>query len=205
MTQMAKDRRKPCKSELPGLLFTIALAVVLFSFGASGLVAEPGDPEGQGATAAAPAAKKPAKKSTKAKVKSAETDKKAATPGLQGPKTPLITGRRDPFKLPGPPVLTAEGSGEAPIGNLPPGTRGLVISRLRLEGIVRLDATSTMIAVVDTNANRAYFLRENDAVYNGVVAKISPDSITFRENTLDSAGKVGSRDVVLRLTQGPGA
>ena len=62
-----------------------------------------------------------------------------------------------------------------------------------------------MIAVVDTNANRAYFLRENDAVYNGVVSKITPDSVTFRENTLDSAGKVATRDVVLRLTQGPGA
>ncbi len=62
-----------------------------------------------------------------------------------------------------------------------------------------------MIAVVDTNANRAYFLRENDAVYNGVVAKITPDSVTFRENTLDSAGKLSTRDVVLRLSQGPGA
>jgi hypothetical protein len=92
-----------------------------------------------------------------------------------------------------------------PIGNLPPGTRGLVISRLRLEGIVRLDTSNILIAVVDTNANRAYFLRENDAVYNGVVSKITPDSVTFRENTLDSAGKVATRDVVLRLTQGPGA
>jgi hypothetical protein len=196
MTQMAKERKKPCKSELPGLLFTIALAAVLLSFGASGLVAEPG----QGSTAAAT----PAKKSTKASTKAAQADKKAATPGLQGPKTPPILGRRDPFKLPGPPVQSAD-TGEAPLGNLPPGTRGLVISRLRLEGIVRLDTSSMMIAVVDTNANRAYFLRENDAVYNGVVAKITPDTVTFRENTLDSAGKVGTRDVVLRLTQGPGA
>jgi hypothetical protein len=197
MTQMAKDRKKPCKSELPGLLFTIALAAFILGFGAIGSVAEPG----QGSTAVAP----PAKKATKASTKAAPAEKKGATPGLQGPKTPPILGRRDPFKLPGPPVLSAEGSGDGPIGNLPPGTRGLVISRLRLEGIVRLDTSSMMIAVVDTNANRAYFLRENDAVYNGVVAKITPDSVTFRENTLDSAGKVGSRDVVLRLTQGPGA
>jgi hypothetical protein len=204
MTQMAKDRKMPCKSEFPALLFAIALAVVLFSFGASGLVAESGGPEGQGATAATPG-KKSAKKSPKASTPSMEADKKGATPSLQGPKTPPIVGRRDPFKLPGPPVQDAEGSGEVPIGNLPPGTRGLVISRLRLEGIVRLDTTSTLIAIVDTNANRAYFLRESDAVYNGVVAKITPDSVTFRENTLDSAGKVGTRDVVLRLTQGPGA
>jgi hypothetical protein len=133
------------------------------------------------------------------------TSKKAAAAatGVVTPKTPPIQGRRDPFKLPGPPSATAEG--ETPLGPLPPGTRGLVISRLRLEGIVRLDTTNTMIAVVDTSANRAYFLRENDAVYNGVVSKITPDSVTFRENALDQSGKVYSRDVVLRLTQGPGA
>ena len=113
-------------------------------------------------------------------------------------------GHRDPFKLPGPPVTAAEG-GPAPISNLPPGTRGLVINLLRVEGIVRLDTTSTMIAVVDTNANRAYFLRENDAIFNGVVAKITPDSVIFRENVLDASGKVYTREVVKRLGQGPGA
>jgi hypothetical protein len=80
----------------------------------------------------------------------------------------------------------------------------LVISQLKLEGIVRLDTTNTMIAVVDTAANRAYFLRENDAVYNGVVSKITPDSVYFRENALDASGNVVTREVVKRLSPGPG-
>jgi hypothetical protein len=62
-----------------------------------------------------------------------------------------------------------------------------------------------MIAVVDNNANRAYFLRESDAVYNGVVSKITPDSVIFRENALDQNGAMVVREVVKRLGQGPGA
>ncbi len=62
-----------------------------------------------------------------------------------------------------------------------------------------------MIAVVDNVSNRAYFLRENDAVYNGIVTKITPDAVIFRENALDQSGKVVTREVVKRLGQGPGA
>ena len=39
-----------------------------------------------------------------------------------------------------------------------------------------------MLAVVINPANRAYFLRESDVVYNGVVSKITFDSVQFREN-----------------------
>jgi hypothetical protein len=155
--------------------------------------ADPTFQAGAGAKASAPAAK-PAGKGQTAVSK---------PPAAQMPKTPPLEGHRDPFKLPGPPASGGEAGG--PLGPLPPGMRGLVINRLRLEGIVRLDTTNTMIAVVDTNANRAYFLRENDAVYNGVVAKITPDSVIFRENALDQNGKVYVREVVLRLGQGPGA
>ncbi|MBI1940044.1 MAG: hypothetical protein HYS33_00895 [Acidobacteria bacterium] len=115
-----------------------------------------------------------------------------------------IEGRRDPFKLPPPPGKGGPQDGDGITGPLPPGKRGLVIGRLRLEGIVRLDTTNEMIAVVDTNANRAYFLRENDAVFNGVVTKITPDSVYFRENVLDQQGRVQTREVVKRLSQRPG-
>lgn len=195
MTDMVIDRQAHRKPHLLRLCLAISLAMAI-TMSAAGLLegVEP-DPAVQTAGAAKPAARA-AKKTTTPPAKPAVA---------QTPKPPTIVGRRDPFKLPGPPVLSAGGAGGDPIGPLPPGTRGLVISRLRLEGIVRLETTNTLIAVVDTTANRAYFLRENDAVYNGVVAKITPDSVTFRENALDSAGKVISRDVVLRLTQGPGA
>ena len=204
MTHMPKDRIMRRKPRILGSFLVTALAWAVMGLGPSaggGADPAPAIPDLQGEKAGATSGQKAAKPAQK----STATEKKTATsPTTQGPKLPPITGRRDPFKLPGPPVAAGE-VGEAPLGNLPPGTRGLVISRLRLEGIVRLDTTGTLIAVVDTNANRAYFLRENDAVYNGVVAKITPDSVTFRENTLDSAGKLSTRDVVLRLSQGPGA
>lgn len=147
-------------------------------------------PVGKKVSAKKAASKKPARGSA---AKSAEPSKGAET-----------ASRRDPFKLPGPPV-PGGAVGEQILGPLPPGTRGLLISQLKVEGIVRLDTTSTMIAVVDNSSNRAYFLRENDAVYNGVVSKITPDSVVFRENALDASGNMVVRDVVKRLGQGPGA
>ena len=152
------------------------------------------------ATAAKPAGKKVSAKKAASKKPARGSAAKSAEPS-RGPET---AGRRDPFKLPGPPVPGGAG-GEQILGPLPPGTRGLLISQLKVEGIVRLDTTSTMIAVVDNSSNRAYFLRENDAVYNGVVSKITPDSVVFRENALDASGKMVVRDVVKRLGQGPGA
>jgi hypothetical protein len=135
-----------------------------------------------------------------------ETVAKQAT--AKAPAPPVsrlaIQGRRDPFKLPPPPGKGGQQEGDGITGPFPPGKRGLVIGRISLEGIVRLDTTNEMIAVVDTNANRAFFLRENDAVFNGVVSKITPDSVYFRENVLDQQGRVQTREVVKRLSQRPG-
>jgi hypothetical protein len=89
-------------------------------------------------------------------------------------------------------------------GVLPPGIRGLVISDLRLEGIVRQEPANTMIAVVTNYTKRAYFLRVNDAVYNGVVSRITPEAVYFRENTLDSSGRVATHEVELKLGSAPG-
>lgn len=123
-------------------------------------------------------------------------------PAAKGkPGTTLISGRRDPFKPPPPP---AEQGVAGLIGPLPPGTRGLLISQLLLEGIVRLDSTNKMIAVVTNNTKRAYFLRENDTVYDGVVSKITPDAVYFKENHLDPRGRVTSMEVVKRLGSAPG-
>jgi len=113
---------------------------------------------------------------------------------------PVVAGRRDPFEVP---VISAElggpgGPGEA-LGPPPPGIRGLIIGQLQLEGIARLDTTNAMIAVVTNPRKRAYFLRENDPVYNGVVSKITPEAVYFKENHLDPEGKVVAMEVVKRL------
>ena len=56
-----------------------------------------------------------------------------------------------------------------------------------------------MIAVVTNPQRRAYFLREKDEVYNGVVEKITAEAIIFKENGVDPFGKSYTREVVKRL------
>jgi hypothetical protein len=89
-------------------------------------------------------------------------------------------------------------------GSLPIGIRGLVISELRVEGIIRQESANKMIAVVTNYTKRAYFLRVNDTVYNGVVSKITPEAVYFAENTLDSSGRVATHEVAVKLGSAPG-
>lgn len=137
----------------------------------------------------------PAKSSTAP----AQRDDKAADSELS-----FSGARRDPFKLPeitvskGAPVLDSAG------GVLPPGVRGLVISQIRLQGVVREQAANKMIAVVTNETRRAYFLSENESVYNGVVSKITPDAVYFAENVLDTHGRVTTHEVVKRLGSASG-
>ncbi|MGH9326503.1 MAG: hypothetical protein ACRD2B_07440 [Terriglobia bacterium] len=111
------------------------------------------------------------------------------TPAFQA----SFQARRDPFRVPPPPVPSrrrdARGGKEFVNSvNLPPGPRGLVIAQLRLEGIVSENATHQMIAVVTNSTDRAYFLRVNEQLYDGVVSRITPSAIYFRERARNSYG-----------------
>lgn len=146
----------------------------------------------------------------RAKPASAKTAKAPSPAERRNPSAAALTaGKRDPFKLPlyadpnargGGAVKNGEGIG----GVLPPGARGLLISQLRLEGVVREQVNNKMIAVVTNETRRAYFLTENEAVYNGLVSKITPDSIYFKENVLDANGRVTTREVVKRMNPASG-
>ncbi len=119
----------------------------------------------------------------------------------------LAAGKRDPFKLPE--AAGGKGGAEnilesAAGGVLPPGVRGLLISQLTFKGWVREQTANKLIAVVTNETKRAYFLTENESVYNGVVSKITPDAVYFKENVLDSDGRVTTREVVKRLGSAPG-
>jgi hypothetical protein len=121
----------------------------------------------------------------------------------------LAPGRRDPFKLPE--AASARGGGgetlmesAPPGGALPTGKRGLLISHLVLQGVVREQTSNKLIAVVTNETKVARFLYENDSLYNGVVSKITPDAVYFKENVLDSNGRVTTREVVKRLGSTPG-
>ena len=69
---------------------------------------------------------------------------------------------------------------------------------------MRQQPSDEMIAVVTNSTKRAYFLRVNDNVYNGVVSKITPGAIYFKENSLDSVGRVVTREVEIKLGSSPG-
>jgi len=103
-------------------------------------------------------------------------------------------GKRDPFVSP---ISTATGP-VLPASNCAGGKRCLVIDQLVLRGVVR--TASGMIAVVANSVNKAYFLRENDPVFNGYVVRITGDSVIFKENTVDRVGRQGTREVVKRVT-----
>ncbi len=112
-------------------------------------------------------------------------------------------GGRDPFYIP--PIEKGGPAGPGGIsGPLPAGKRGLVIGTLRLEGIVREDRTKRMIAIVTNATNLAYFLYEGDQVYNGTVSRITSNSVTFTENNLNAFGRLGTREVTLKLGGGHG-
>src|SRR6476646_3075834 len=107
------------------------------------------------------------------------------------PKQVNLAGRRDPFVSP---VVNRSmlGSGCSS------GKRCLAIDQINLKGIVKAD--SGMIAVVVNSLDKAYFLRENDPVFNGFVVKITGDSIIFKETVQDRLGKPLTREVTKKIT-----
>jgi hypothetical protein len=70
---------------------------------------------------------------------------------------------------------------------------------LHLEGIVKQEATGGMIAVVTGDTHLAYFLRENDELYDGMVTRITPGALYLREKLPEAGREVKWRDVVLKL------
>ncbi len=130
-------------------------------------------------------AAKPAKKAVVAAVAKPSAEKPA--------KPPAKAGKRDPFVSPV--VRATAGPGGGPVCST--GKRCLTINEMVLRGIVK--TPSGMIAVVSNAANRAYFLKENDPIFNGTVVKITGDSVIFKENTVDNLGRQTSREVVKRV------
>jgi len=101
-----------------------------------------------------------------------------------------LTGRRDPFVSP---VVAHNLTGSG----CSTGKRCLAIDQIALKGVVRSD--NGMIAVVVNAVNKAYFLRENDPVFNGYVVKITGDSIIFKETLQDKLGKPFEREVTKKI------
>jgi hypothetical protein len=107
------------------------------------------------------------------------------------PTISMAGGRRDPFLSP---VVNHSMGGSG----CSTGKRCLAVDQIALTGIVKSDGG--MIAVVMNAMNKAYFLRENDPVFNGYVVKITGDSIVFKETMQDKLGKSFTREVIKKIT-----
>ena len=111
-----------------------------------------------------------------------------ATKPKQEEKKWAMNGKRDPFFSP---VVQQQGSGCST------GKKCLEINGINLRGVVTSD--NGFIAVVTNNMGKAYFLRENDPVFNGYVVKITGDSVVFQETIQDKLGKSSTREVVKKI------
>ncbi len=160
--------------------------------------------------ASAAQVKPAAQKDTKKEAKKAEPKTMVAVSKPEAPKQPVAVedkkvaedskkkepreysaaGRRDPFVSP---VVNhmAAGSGCST------GKRCLAVDQIALTGIVKSE--TGMIAVVVNSMNKAYFLRENDPVFNGYVVKITGDSIIFNQTVEDKLGKPFTREVTKKI------
>ncbi|HEY6249185.1 MAG TPA: hypothetical protein VI685_04450 [Candidatus Angelobacter sp.] len=102
-------------------------------------------------------------------------------------------GRRDPF------LSIIRNAPSGPVGpSCSVGKKCLYIPELVVKGIAK-DTDGQMLAVVVSNTHRAYFLRENDQVFNGSVEKITSDSVVFREYATDHVGRETAHEVVKRI------
>jgi Tfp pilus assembly protein PilP len=141
---------------------------------------------------ASPTPKVAAKPTVPASKPAAAASATAPTPTPSKPeeKKYSMTGKRDPFISP---VVNRQGGSGCSTGK-----KCLDIEQIAVRGVVKSD--NGMIAVVTNGLNKAYFLRENDPVFNGYVVKITVDSVVFKQNFQDRLGKPFTKDVVKRLT-----
>jgi len=146
---------------------------------------------------AAPSASKPASQAAGQAKQPSKAAKTKAPAKAAKPAAEQRVARRDPFE-----ALVSKNRGTGIPENLPPGKAGLMVSTLRLDGLVR--APNGMIAVVSNPQQRTYFLREGDKLYDGRVERITLEAATFHETGKDAFGKPVERQVVKRLYSSPG-
>ncbi len=117
--------------------------------------------------------------------------KGAAVASKDGGKAkPTGRGHRDPF------VSPIVDRAHTPIVCTGSGKQCLEVGEVSLHGVVR--GPTGFIAVV-VNGDHTYFLRENDPLANGLVERITKDSIILRERYFDDAGRSVTREVTRKL------
>lgn len=166
--------------------------------GAAGLLqASSGAPPQTGAGNAAQVMKSAQQVKAKAPAQPKAAAAKKASPEMAKGKGV----RRDPFVSP-----VREGGVQAMVTCTGGGKRCLQIPELVLRGVVKSpDGYIALVAIPAQGqaSERAYFLRPNDAVFNGYVLRITGTSIVFKENVVDKFGHVSDHEVVKSIASGP--
>jgi hypothetical protein len=80
------------------------------------------------------------------------------------------------------------------------GMAGTLVSQVQLQGIAS-DVEGRWIAVVGNNTGRAYFLRANDPLCNGVVTRVEQGSLAMERIINDSFGRTRAEEVVLMVPE----
>ena len=119
----------------------------------------------------------------------APTSADAAKPPKPEDKKWAMNGKRDPFFSPITQQVTTSGCST--------GKKCLEIGQINVRGVVKSEGG--FIAVVTNSLNKAYFLHENDPVFNGYVVKITGDSVVFQETFQDKLGKSLTREVTKKI------
>jgi len=114
----------------------------------------------------------------------------AAKPPKPEEKKWAMNGKRDPFFSP----ITQQ---QTTTSGCSTGKKCLEIGQINVRGVVKSE--SGFIAVVTNSLNKAYFLHENDPVFNGYVVKITGDSVVFQETFQDKLGKSLTREVTKKI------
>jgi Tfp pilus assembly protein PilP len=106
-------------------------------------------------------------------------------------------GRRDPFQsLIGPaPKLQP--------GQRPVGVPGFLIDEMKLQGVVK--TKQGLVAMINGPDNKGYLIRVGDKVLDGEVIRITPSSVTFRQEVNDPTRIERFREVVKELSPTPQA
>jgi hypothetical protein len=129
----------------------------------------------------------------KAKADAAKSGKPGESKNAVPKTSGFIIEKGDPFAIP----LKATPSPAANPQDLPPGQAGLLVSQADLQGVMKMPAGN--VALVRGPHNRTYFLKVNDKIYQARVTKITADSISFEETTVDPMGKTSKREITKAL------
>lgn len=120
-------------------------------------------------------------------------------PGLRTSNTAMLVTAKAVSRSVGPkdkrdPFVSVIRNRSLPVPECAGGRKCLAVNEITLKGVVK--GPEGAMAVVENGKHTAYFLRENDPVFNGQVLHISANSITIREKVLDKLGREKSREVV---------